>query len=552
MLLAVSFLAINFSNAQNLSRLWTSVYGDSTAGNLNISDMAVDANGNSYLTGNKIFSNGNYYDTHLFLLKINTAGTREWIRYFDENDDSIDAAYAVALDTTGNVYVTGKRVDTFCNICTHNSKISDIITMKYDGAGNRIWLNRYHDTIYNLASPADIVVSAKGTVIVTGNITSYNSETGSYISRMIVEKIGKKGETLWIRSMKSVVANSACFDNNSDILVAGASSPDNLYQTQKPMVLKFSSSGNLLWSSIYNEYGKNGQLYRVYCDSLNNVYANGQTDTLTFYNNPRIITIKYNAAGKQKWFNKETDHTTTMPHYYGDFIADASGNCYITGFVSKSSADDDWLTTKYNSNGNRQWLSTFDDAYHGSDKPVGIAAAKNGNVYVNGYVFNGSGNYSIATVAYSNSGAQLDSDIYKSGSKSNGFGAGVGLDKKSNIYVSGEIGFYNNPYPNLIVIKYGNRHAAGAVSQQIKQSINISVYPNPVKNIINISFTASAQTKYKFVISDLNGNELLAGQLSNSAKTYNAQADVHNLHTGIYTLKISDGFNVVSKPFLKE
>ena len=69
---------------------------------------------------------------------------------------------------------------------------------------------------------------------------------------------------------------------------------------------------------------------------------------------------------------------------------------------------------------------------------------------------------------------------------------------------------------------------------------------------INFSFNGLVQSKYKFVICDLNGNEFLSGLLNNAEGKYYANADVSNLHTGIYTLKIAAGLNVVAGNFLKE
>jgi len=548
----LAFTCTNFLLAQNYTRVWVNATQDSTADYLNISDMAVDANGNTYLSGYEVFPGDEYYQTHLVLLKVNAAGQTQWKKYFNNQKDSIDAAIALATDAAGNVYVTGKRIDTFCNICTYNTKLSDIITMKYDGAGNRIWLNRYHDSALILAEPADIALSSNETILITGNERRYVSEIGTYVSNLLIQKINRNGQTTLIKKMNNVVGNSGCFDNGDSLVIVGASDPENLYETQKPMALKFTPNGGLIWSNVFNEFGKNGRLYFVQCDAQNNIYTNGQTDTNAFFTNPRIITIKYNINGQQQWFKKEADRTTTRGHSYGNFKIDAAGNSYVAGYISKSGVDDDWVISKYNSAGVKSWTSTFDGPLHGSDKPVGLAVNKSGGVYVAGYVLNTGGFYCITTAAYNNNGALIASDIFNGIKRSNAFAAGIELDKNNNVYVGGFLSTANTLFPSSILIKYGPKRT-DIIAETPALKNEIAVFPNPVVNKLNVSFTTTTPSKnYKLVISDISGNVKLVKQLAATGNLINTSIDVTRFKQGIYTVNLSDGFNTVSKTFIKE
>jgi hypothetical protein len=548
----LAFTCTNFLLAQNYTRVWVNATQDSTADYLNISDMAVDANGNTYLSGYEVFPGDEYYQTHLVLLKVNAAGQTQWKKYFNNQKDSIDAAIAVATDAAGNVYVTGKRIDTFCNICTYSTKISDIITMKYDGAGNRIWLNRYHDSALILAEPADITLSSNGTILITGNERRYVSQIGTYVSNLLIQKINSNGQTTLIKKMNNVVGASGCFDNGDSLVIVGASDPDNLYQTQKPMALKFTPNGTLIWSNVFNEFGKNGKYYFVQCDAQNNIYTNGQTDTNAFFTNPRIITIKYNVNGQQQWFKKEADRTTTRAHSYGDFKIDAAGNSYVAGYINKSGVDDDWVISKYNNAGVKSWTSTFDGTLHGSDKPIGLAVSKSGGVYVAGYVLHTGGFYSITTAAYNGNGGLIAADIFNGIKRSNAFAAGIGLDKNNNVYVGGFLSTANSPFPSSILIKYGpKRTDIIAETPAIKNEIIL--FPNPAVSNLNILLATSTTSKnYKLVISDVSGNIKLVKQLTATEKTINTTVDVSSFKQGVYTVSISDGVNTVSKTFIKE
>lgn len=547
------FLFQSFLTAQTFTKQWVNFNQDSTADFFSFNDMAVDKNGNTYLAGYETDPGDAYYETHFYLLKVNAAGNAEWKRNFNEQKDSIDEAIAIAVDDAGYVYVTGRRIDTFCNICTYNTKISDIITMKYDAWGNRMWLNRYHDSAYLLAEPSDIALSNNGTILITGNERHYKNQTGSYVSKLLMQKIDVNGETKWVKKMGKVVGNSGRFDNNNNIIIAGASDKDNLYQTQKPVILKFNTQGSLIWSDIYNEPNKNGGYYFVECDAANNIYINGQTDTLAFYNNPKIITVKYNAAGNRLWFKKEADHTTSILRYQGDFKIDAEGNSYVTGFLDKSSVDDDWITSKYDSAGKKKWTVSFNDSLNGSDRPKGLAVDEKGNVFVTGHVVNGRGDYAIGTIAYNKKGEVIGEDVYGK-RRGNAFPVGIGIDKNNNVYVGGSIGFYDNPYPASIVIKYKLKQPFTVAENSLSKITNdLKLFPNPVISQLNIQLvTSSSSNKYNCIITDVSGNIVFTKQAIKSEKILNLNIDVQQLKQGIYTATISNGINTVSKTFIKQ
>ncbi|MEZ4688824.1 MAG: SBBP repeat-containing protein [Ignavibacteria bacterium] len=67
------------------------------------SGMAVDASGNIYVTGT---SNGINYQDYL-TIKYNNSGATQWIQRYNGPGNNDDVPEAIALDGSGNVYVTG-------------------------------------------------------------------------------------------------------------------------------------------------------------------------------------------------------------------------------------------------------------------------------------------------------------------------------------------------------------------------------------------------------------------------------------------------------------
>ncbi len=79
---------------------------------------------------------------------------------------------------------------------------------------------------------------------------------------------------------------------------------------------------------------------------------------------------------------------------------------------------------------------------------------------------------------------------------------------------------------------------------------NLSIYPNPVKNVLNISFTIEQHQEISFSIIDFSGRQIYKEVITAKAGLNEHSIKIHNLSVGIYTLRIT-GFNgVVNKKVL--
>src|SRR5688572_6016919 len=128
--LVSSFPAVCFSQ---LTQEWVARYNG--PGN-NFDDaqvVAVDESGNVYVTGSSTgIGTGLDYAT----IKYNSAGVQQWEARYNGSGNSSDLAIVLAVDASGNVYVTGSSA----GIGTGD----DYTTIKYNAAGVQQWEARYN------------------------------------------------------------------------------------------------------------------------------------------------------------------------------------------------------------------------------------------------------------------------------------------------------------------------------------------------------------------------------------------------------------------------
>jgi len=144
--------------------------------------IAVDNTGNVYVTGSSIGINANQdYAT----VKYDSLGVEQWVARYNGPSNSNDVAYAMVIDDVGNIYVTGESWD-------YGSGY-DYATLKYDSLGVEQWVTRYNGPSNNADHAYAIAVDDAGYVYVTGESwgfgTEYDYVTVKYSPSGIEEQI---------------------------------------------------------------------------------------------------------------------------------------------------------------------------------------------------------------------------------------------------------------------------------------------------------------------------------------------------------------------------
>ena len=222
---------------------WVARYNGPGNGSDYASALAVDADGNVYVTGGS-YGTGTYGD--YATIKYNSSGQEQWVVRYDGPVNGWDNASSLAVDADGNVYVTEGSYGI--------GTTADYATIKYNSSGQEQWVARYngpgneYDFAYSLAVDTD------GNVYVTGKSngigTSADYATIKYNSSGQEQWVARYNGP----GNGSDYAYSLAVDADGSIYVTGESAgtgTDDDYAT-----IKYNSSGQEQWVARYNGPGR--------------------------------------------------------------------------------------------------------------------------------------------------------------------------------------------------------------------------------------------------------------------------------------------------------
>jgi len=357
--------------------LWAKSIGGSGAESGN--GVAADGAGNVYITGSFSgtvdFNPGAGAVTltsaggDVFLAKYDTAGNFIWARKM--GGSGTDEGKAIALDTAGNIYITGYFSNTAdfggtVTLVATGTNNNDIFITKYDTAGNCVWAKGIGGA--NTDHGNSIAVNRSGDVFITGSFggaVDFNPGSG----------------TATLTSIGSSDAFAAEYDGN----------------------------GNYLWARNMGGNGSDITGYGIAADGGGNAYVTGVFTADADFNPgtaPAVLTsegvydvflVKYDPAGNYVWARNVggSDDDWGM-----DIATDESGYVYITGMfpgsvdfdpgadtaflrTSGSFFDYDIFLAKYDTAGSYVWARNVGGS--SGDEGYGIAVDGSGNIYCTGY-----------------------------------------------------------------------------------------------------------------------------------------------------------------------
>jgi hypothetical protein len=150
------------------------------------SAIVIDTAGNAYITGqtnedldDAVGSGTHFGGADAFLLKYDSTGTLQWVKQWGTTD--LDYGTGVAIDSSGNIYVTGITGGSLGGTSAGNW---DIFLAKFASSGNQLWIKQTGSS--NEDDSHSLAISSDGNIYVTGNTLG------------LIDDIGEGGSDLFL------------------------------------------------------------------------------------------------------------------------------------------------------------------------------------------------------------------------------------------------------------------------------------------------------------------------------------------------------------------
>lgn len=367
----------------------------------------------------------------------------EWVSRYNSFDGE-DRAAAMVLDNEGNAIVTG--------YATAKDGIKNIATVKYTQTGKELWATVFEGQKNADGSDAEansIAADQNGNIIVAGYVHG-----GMHGKDFIIIKYNSNGEKIWERYFagdgsaedSDDEAIALVTDSKGSVIVTGLS---NSRGTGYDFcTVKYTGDGQLLWVKYFDgQAGQDDYVKGIKTDQKGNIIISGTSRGII--SNQDFCTVKYDAEGNELWnanYNGLGGNLTVNEDEVSALEADASGSIYVTGYSYGAGTDKDFLTIKYDSEGNVIWTSRInnENIQKGPafiDESKAIALDKDLNVYLTGVTVSPSGNSDYFTVKLNSRGQISWARNFNSGDFgfSQDEAADIAVDIKGNVYVTGSV-----------------------------------------------------------------------------------------------------------------
>jgi len=435
--------------------------------------IAVDSDGNVYVTGSSD-GVGTLYD--YATIKYSSSGVEQWVLRYNGPGNGCDEATAIRVDHAGNVYVTGYSEGSGTG--------SDYATIKYDSSGATQWVARYNGPGNMADNAGGITLDDSGNVYITGFSVGPGTE-----SDYATIKYSNSGVEQWVTRYNSPdssfdASTAIVLDHAGNIYVAGTS--QGLATDDDFVTVKYNSSGVEQWVARYNgpASGRDGARAMA-IDSSGNVYVTGSSVGIGTDND--YATVKYDPSGVEQWvirYNGPANHWDDA----SAVAVDHMGNVCVTGRSVDSALEDDYATIKYSASGVEQWVARYDGPASSYDDARAMVIDNAGNIYVTGYSIDLATHEDFATVKYKASGGEEWVARYNGPLDRCDDATAITVDNSGNVYVTGwsrglKIGF------DYATIKYSCTGVEEIEAPMEQIQATLTAFPNPFRHTTTIRYS---------------------------------------------------------------
>lgn len=392
---------------------------------------------------------------------------------------STDRGHGIAVDSSGNIYVAGYTTGDLDGESNANPGTADIFLTKYDASGVRQWTRLSGTTGGDESGWSAVAVDGSGNIYVTGWTSGdLDGETSAGGSDAVLIKYNSAGIKQWTRLLGSAGSDSAwsvAVDGSGNVYISGFTDGNLGGETNSggtdAFLAKYNSSGTLQWARLLG----NATLtysYAVAVAASGNVYISGMTrgslDGQTNAGIQDIFVAKYNASGTRQWTRMLG---SAVFDYCYSVAVDGSENVYVAGQsyghfdgwtnTDGSGTTEDIFLAKFNSSGTKQWSVFHGGA--GNDVASGLAVDSSGNAYISGNTnaaldgLTPAGSHDLILIKYDTSGNRQWTSML--GTTAGDYARSVAVDSSGTTYMTGHTsgdldGAANSGGTDGFIVKY--------------------------------------------------------------------------------------------------
>ncbi len=326
------------------------------SGSQSVRDLVLDDSNNVYLCGS---SAGDY-----IIMKVNADGSLAWEETFDYGYGA-DVANAICVDDAGNVYATGEAAA---------GDGSDVVSVKYDNAGNYVFDVSIADSGVSLGSDIECI---GGDIYVFGTTNS----NGLNLDMVLIKYETVLGIHQWTELMNgSGYAN----DYGVQMIVDGMEFYllGNSAQSGGSgwSIAKFDTNGDEYWMEDFftGETDFSGNQVMAF-DPAGFVYIAATISAATDY--CRVLQIGA-ANGNQLW---SSDFTAINDTHFSDIATTSQGKILLSGTTLNNSGNMDIFIEHMDNAGDMEWWGVYDGCGGNDDTAIGLLVNSDNEAIVSGY-----------------------------------------------------------------------------------------------------------------------------------------------------------------------
>lgn len=526
--------------------------------------VKVDGSGNVIVTGKSVGSGVAAED--IVTIKYNGAGVQQWLQRYNGASNGYDEGKAIALDGSGNVYVTGYSFTTGAN--------NDYTTLKYDLSGNQEWITKYNGTGNNADQAAAIAVDGIGNVYVSGLSkgagTNEDYETIKYCQ--LTANAGNdtticNGASVMLSASAIGAVSYAWLPNDGTLSSLTSATPTATPTTTTSYYVAITNTNGCvdldtvvvtvvplpapaITPSGPTAFCSGGSVTLTSASAVSYQWSTGVNDTL------QSITV--NASGT---------YTVTVSNGFG-CAAQATQTVTVYSLPPINAGPDDSTCLSANINlmatggvsyvwhpGNTLSDSTIANPVAGptvSTCYYVVGTASGGCTNTDTVCITVLGNPSVPSIVkgndtlYCNPATYTSYQWYYNGSPISGATNPTYIyTQNGNYYVE----VFNVAGCNTVSTVI-NVNDVGI--EELNNYLSMNIYPNPVSEVVTIDLYSLKQSNYKLTLMNAAGQTINSETIYLNTAVIKKQIDVSALPQGIYLIQLSNEDGVYSKRIIKK